>query len=402
MKSITQAVILAGGEGKRLRPFTLKNPKPMIPINGRPFLEYLIILLKENGIKELIILTGYLGKKVEKYFGDGSKFGIKIKYSFTPFLNKKGEENQSGIRLKNAEKLLNNFFLLLYCDNFWPLRLKILITHFKQYPSDLLVSAYSNSDNSTRNNMIIKNGYVVRYDPTRLGASLKCVDIGYFIVKKSVLKLLPPFNSKFENVVLPKLVKKRRLAGYLSDQKYYSISDPKRVKLTKKFLSFKKVVFLDRDGVINKKPPKGDYVKKWEKFEFLPKTLKALRLLKDKRYKVFIISNQAGIARGILTVKALSLIHKKMMIKIEEEGGKIDGIYICPHGWDERCECRKPKPGLLLQASKEHFIDLTSTIFIGDDKRDLMAGEAVGCKTFIVNEKRDLLQIVNEILQTKN
>src|SRR3989344_4400590 len=113
MIKITQAVILAGGEGKRLRPFTLNSPKPMVPVNGKPFLEHLINLLKENGIKEVIILTGYLGEKIENYFGDGSKLDIKIKYSRTPFLDNKGDENKSGLRIKNAEKLLDKFFLLL-------------------------------------------------------------------------------------------------------------------------------------------------------------------------------------------------------------------------------------------------------------------------------------------------
>ncbi|MDP3758525.1 MAG: sugar phosphate nucleotidyltransferase, partial [Candidatus Daviesbacteria bacterium] len=93
---INQAVILAGGQGTRLKPFTNNNPKPMVPVNDKPFLEYLIDLLKENSIKEVITLTGYFGEKIEKYFGNGSKLGIDIKYSYTPFLDEKGEENKSG------------------------------------------------------------------------------------------------------------------------------------------------------------------------------------------------------------------------------------------------------------------------------------------------------------------
>src|SRR3989344_6445756 len=99
MINIKQAVILAGGEGKRLLPFTLKNPKPMVLINGKPFLKHLINLLKENDIKEVVILTGYLGNKIEEYFGNGIKFGLQIKYSFTPFKNEAGQENESGLRL---------------------------------------------------------------------------------------------------------------------------------------------------------------------------------------------------------------------------------------------------------------------------------------------------------------
>src|SRR5690348_14596372 len=128
---ITQAVILAGGAGTRLKPFTNKNPKPMLPINSKPFLEHLINLLKENGIKEIIILTGYLGEKIEKYFKDGSGFDVSIKYSHTPFLDENGQENKSGLRLKNAYPLLKKQFLLLYCDNYLPIDLKKINKFFK-------------------------------------------------------------------------------------------------------------------------------------------------------------------------------------------------------------------------------------------------------------------------------
>jgi D-glycero-D-manno-heptose 1,7-bisphosphate phosphatase len=393
---INQAVILAGGEGRRLRPFTLKNPKPLIPINGKPFLEYLINLLKDNGISEIVILTGYLGDKIQDYFGNGSKLGVRIKYSYTPFLDENGMENKSGIRIKNAEKLLDNYFLLLYCDNYWPLQIKRLINFFTNHPSEVLITAYSNLDNSTRNNILIKDGYVSGYDPDRKEKNLNAVDIGFFIVNKKVLQLLPQGNCKFENEILPKLIKKKALAGYLTDQKYYSIGDFQRVKTTEKFLSPKKIIFLDRDGVINKKPEKAEYVKNWEDFKFLPGSKEALKLLNEKGYQVFIISNQAGIARGAMTEKDLKDIHKNMKKELSLHGGKIKDIYYCPHGWDENCSCRKPKPGMLLQASQDHFIDLTKALFIGDDERDQQAGEAAGCKTILVNQK-SLLKIVNSL-----
>ena len=395
---IVQAVILAGGQGKRLKPFTANNPKPMLPVNGKPFIEHLIILLKNNRIKEIVILTGYLGEKIEKYLGDGSKFGIKIKYSYTPFLNESGKENESGLRLKNAQYLLDDFFLLLYCDNYWPLNLEKLTGFFKTHPSDILVTAYSNLDNSTKNNILADSfGYVSKYDKTRQEQNLNGVDIGFFIVNKKVLKLLPRSNSQFEKIVLPELVKNKRLSAYLTDQKYYSIGDLKRAQLLAKFISDKKVVFLDRDGVINKKPPKAEYVKNWNEFEFLPGAIEAIKLLTDKGYKIFIISNQPGIARGALSKKDIDYIHKKMALVFKNNGGEIDGIYICPHGWDEGCNCRKPKPGLLLQASREHLIDLTNAIFIGDDKRDIEAGHVVGCKTLFIDGRNLLLKVVKQL-----
>lgn len=400
MQKITQAVILAGGQGKRLKPFTLNNPKTLIPINGKPFIGYLIELLKINGIKEVVILTGYLEEKIRKYVRNGSKYGIKVRYSYTPLLNEKGEENQSGIRIKNAESLLDDFFMLLYCDNYWPLNLQRLTAYFRNHPSDVLVTVYSNTDNSTKNNIFIdKEGYILKYDKDRRSKNLNGVDIGFFIVNKEILKLLPEGNSKFESVVLPALIRKRRLPGYLTSQKYYSVGDMTRVKLTQKFLYPKKVVFLDRDGVINKRPPEADYIKTWDEFEFLPGSAEAIKILNSLGYKIYVISNQPGIARGMMTEKDLKIIHKKMQQELKRLGAKIDGIYYCPHGWDEGCDCRKPKPGLLYKASRDHFIDLTKTIFIGDDKRDKDAGDIAGCKTILVNKRRNLLRIANSLNQ---
>lgn len=399
MINIKQAVILAGGQGLRLRPFTLKNPKPMVLVNRRPFLLHLIELLKENGIREVIILTGYLGDKIEKYFGNGSKFDLKIKYSYTPFLDKKGEENKSGLRLKNAQELLDDYFLLMYCDNYWPLQLVRLIKFFEGHHSDVLVTAYSNADNSTKNNILVdKKGYVTEYVSAREGKNLNGVDIGFFIVNKKVLKFLPNHNSKFELDVLPKLIKQRRLAAFISDQKYYSISDLERVKATSKFLYPKKVVFLDRDGVINQRLPKADYVKSWDEFKFLQGSIEAIKLLNDCGYKIFIISNQPGIARGKLTIEDLESIHKNMKRVLKRVGVNIDGIYYCPHNWNEGCSCRKPKPGLLYMASKDHYIDLTRSILIGDDERDIEAGKVAGCQTILVTSRNNLLKIIKKII----
>lgn len=402
MSKIKQAVILAGGEGKRLRPFTENNPKPMILINGRPFLEYLIEMLREQGIQEVVLLTGYLGEKIREYFLDGSKFGINIKYSFTPFKNEEGEELESGLRLKNAEPLLNNIFLLMYCDNYWPLQLGKLEQFYNQQKADVSVTVYSNKDSFTKNNILVdENGYVVKYDRNREDKNLNGVEIGFFIMDKKVLKILPEGNSHFEKDTLPKLISEKRVSGFLTGHRYYSISTPERVKITDDFLRSKKIIFLDRDGVINKKPAKADYVKNWEEFEWLPGAIEALGLLNQNDYQIYIISNQPGISRGMMTKEDLFDIHKKMEKELAKNDIKIAGTYFCLHGWNDNCECRKPKPGLLFQAAREHHLDLTKTVFIGDDERDIQAGEAADCKTILLEEGKNLLDVINSLMKNK-
>lgn len=134
-------------------------------------------------------------------------------------------------------------------------------------------------------------------------------------------------------------------------------------------------IFLDRDGVINRNPP--NYVKRWEEFEFLPGALEALRLLAGLPWQIFIVTNQSAVGRGILPQIALDQIHAKMREEIQSAGGRIDGIYFCPHKPEDGCDCRKPRPGLLLQAAREHSIEFERSIMVGDSPSDLAAAEAV-------------------------
>ena len=394
MVSIKQAVILAGGVGARLRPLTYKIPKPMITLNSKPFLEYSIDLLKENGIEEVILLLGYLPEKIKEYFGDGSKFGINIKYSI-------GDVSfETGKRIKNVEELLDDNFLLMYCDNYWPLNLKKLAEYHDNHNVLATVTIYTNKDNFTKSNMKVDGkGYVTLYDKSRKEKNLSGVDIGFFIISKKVLKLMPNTNFSFEREILPKLIEKKQLAGYLTDHRYYSIGNLERLLITEKFLQPKKVIFLDRDGVINKKAQKADYVKRWDEFEFLLGSTEAITLLTKNGYDIYIISNQAGIARKMMTEDNLKEIHEKMKNELRKHGARISDIYYCPHGWDEGCECRKPKPGMFFQAAREHHIDLTKAIFIGDDERDLQAGNAAGCKTTLVNSENNLLKVVRSLVK---
>ncbi len=147
------------------------------------------------------------------------------------------------------------------------------------------------------------------------------------------------------------------------------------------------VVFIDRDGVINKNLF-GDYIKEWKEFEFLPGTLDSLRLLKVNKIKVIIISNQSGVAKGLMTGEQLTRLNNKFLKEVREYGGEIEAVYYCVHNPEENCTCRKPKPGLLLKASKELNIDLKKAYMVGDYISDIEAGVAAGLKTILVKTGR--------------
>lgn len=379
MNHIRQAVILAGGRGMRLRPLTDTVPKPMIRICGRPFLWYLIHRLRRNNIVNIVILVGYLHDVIERYFGDGKRFGVSITYSYQP------PEADTGTRIRHALPLLDAHFMLLYGDNLWPLEIGALERFYVASGVQATVVVYNNRDKATKNNVCVDtDSRICVYDRKRMSAGLNGVDIGFFIFDKKVFKSSPSGDFSFEDVIIPRLVQDRQIMGYRTDLKYYGLSTPERIPNIQKYVRRKKCIFMDRDGVINVRPPKASYVRTWEEFVFLPKVLRALNRLHTQGYSVFIVSNQPGIARRMITPEALDAIHKKMLHEVRKSGGDIAGIYVCPHGWHDGCVCRKPNPGLFFDAAGEHAVDLTDSICIGDDVRDIMAGKRAACKKTIL------------------
>jgi D-glycero-D-manno-heptose 1,7-bisphosphate phosphatase len=141
-------------------------------------------------------------------------------------------------------------------------------------------------------------------------------------------------------------------------------------------------IFLDRDGVINEN--RTDYVKSWQEFRFLPGSKEAIAQLTRAGYRIIICTNQACIARGIISVETVEDIHRRMLAEIAQIGGRIERVYYCPHGKDEGCFCRKPRPGLLLRARDELGIDMNDAILIGDSITDIRAGLAAGIPSALV------------------
>lgn len=394
MKKINQAVILAGGLGTRLRPFTETAPKPMYPFEDRPFIYYLIQQVKEFGIEDILILLGYLPEKVMDYLGDGKEFGVKIAYDITPV------EYETGLRLKFAYDKIEDYFLLMYCDNYCPINYYKLAEDFIKNNAMIQLTSYKNRENYTKDNLkILDNGLVEIYDKNRMTPNLKGVDIGYAIIDKKTLDLIPDDNVNFEYTVYPKLVQQKSLYSTITEHRYYSIGSWKRIELAREFFKNKKCVFLDRDGTINVRPPRACYVEKWEEFNWINGAKEAIKKLNDHGYLVILVSNQPGIARGNLTEDILVDIHNKMQTELEEIGAHIDKIYFCPHNWDEGCTCRKPKPGMLFQAQKDFSLNLKECVFFGDDERDMEAAKAANCKGILISEEYSLYKAVDKFLE---
>ncbi|MFH0828112.1 MAG: sugar phosphate nucleotidyltransferase, partial [Candidatus Omnitrophota bacterium] len=256
IKRPAQAVILAGGRGERLKPLTDTLPKPMIKFNGKPFLEYLICQLKEQGFGKVLLLLGYLPDVIQEYFGDGQRWGIKIEYSVSEV------ENDTGKRIKLAQDKIDPFFLLMYCDNYWPMNIDAMWKNFLMTGASAQITVYTNKDNYTRNNVAVDcDGMVVCYDKSRSACGLNGVDIGFVLCRKEVIDTVPDENVNFEKAVFPVLVQDRGLSAYLTGHRYYSVGSHEKLPITEAFLKKARVIIMDRDGVLNEKAPKPNMSK---------------------------------------------------------------------------------------------------------------------------------------------
>ena len=372
-----QVVILCGGLGTRLLPYTKHLPKPMISCNSQPFLLYLLNQMSDQGLRKFVLLTGYLGESIKNYFGDGSEWGWSIQYSYGPI------DWETGKRIWEARSKLDDCFMLLYSDNFAQFPLEKVFALHKKNQTALTFMA---SPKYPGNVALSELGVVEKYNNSRSETSLNLVEIGYMIIEKNrVLDFYQHSECSFSSI-LKRMVESNEVSAWVQNDNYHSISDPKRWRDTEEYLANKKIILIDRDGVINKKSKQGEYISNWNQFEWVSDTVEAMQNLAKKGFKFIVITNQAGIARNMLKSEELEKIHTNMKKILFGKGVEIIDIYFCPHHWEDKCYCRKPNPGMFHRASHDWKLRLDKTLFIGDDYRDCQASYNAGCKSVLIGD----------------
>jgi D,D-heptose 1,7-bisphosphate phosphatase len=413
-----QVVIQAGGKGTRVSSIASDIPKPMIPICGKPILERQIDCLKGNGLTEIILVIGHLGRRIKDHFGDGGRFGCNITY-----YNEDEPLGTAGALFKIEG--LSADFILINGDIIFDIDFSRMIAFHKDKKAQVTLAAHPNS-HPYDSALIITNsnnhvtGWLNKEDER--GYYKNQVNAGIHILSKEFLKNCP--QSK-EKVDLDRDMLKPAISGgkifaystpeYIKDmgtlERYAQVaSDFEKGIVHKKNLSVRqKCVFLDRDGTINKF---RDFVTKPEDFELLDGVAEAIKKINSLGYLAIVITNQPVIARGETDLQTLDLIHKKMETELGKHGAYIDALFFCPHHPDkgfqgERpeykvdCDCRKPKPGMILKAAQRYNIDLSKSYMAGDDMRDVNAGINAGCiPVFLTNKKS--FQNINNIKTFSN
>ena len=383
---LSQTVIYCGGYGTRLIPLTKKIPKPMVLVNQKPFLYHLIIQSKKNGIKNFLILCGYKHEIIEKYFGDGSKFGVKIKYHYND------PKIETFKRLLDARHLLKKYFLLLYGDNYSSLNLHDLVNQKYVKKNSLLITVCKK--NKKGNIKLNKKSKLIKKYFFKRKSYSDYVEIGYMVLAKNILpKTKRIINISF-NQFIHQCVKKKKAFFYINDTGYLSISDIDRLKITRKFFK-ENITLLDRDGVINYKNKKHYYVRTLDELKINFKFLENYyQYLKNK--KLICISNQAGISTGDITKKNLHLICKKIVSEYKKKKLKIVDFFISKHHFLSNNIDRKPGHGLFLKASKKYKFVLDRTCYIGDDVRDIEASYRAKVKCLYLGKEKLNKQLKNK------
>jgi histidinol-phosphate phosphatase family protein len=375
--TVSQAVILCGGRGERLRPLTDEMPKPMVSVNGRPFLQYLLEQLAENGLNRFVLLTGYLGEKIVEYFGDGSSWGWSISYSNGPV------EWSTTKRIHEALDQIDEQFLLLYSDNFAQLRLSELAQVNRDRNSAMTLSVVRKFPGNIQ---LDANSSVAKYDSSRSESSAEFVEIGYSLMSKSkIIACLDKHIHENFSSVIQSLTEDQQVSAVQVKTGYMSISDPLRLSRTEAFLKQHKILLLDRDGTLNVKPQRGEYVNSIDEFNWIESSRDALRTLGEKGFSFIIISNQAGVATGAIKLEDLNKINEFIRAEFLSLGLRLLEIYVCTDHWNSESEFRKPNPGMFLAAAIDHKFRLDHSIYVGDDIRDAVAAKNAGCKCVLVS-----------------
>lgn len=401
-----QAVIMAGGKGTRLLSLTNNEiPKPMVEVCSKPILLWQIEKLKDNGIKDIILVVGHLKEIIIDYFKDGKEFDVSINYI---------EENEplgSAGSLHLLKKYLNDDnFLLVFGDVIFDIDISRMLDFHNKHNSFLTLFVHPNIHPYDSDLVVIdENNKVLKFDSKNNERSYfykNLVNAGFYIMDSKVCDYVYK-NTKtdLEKELIPRIISDNKdIYAYRSSEYIKDVGTIDRIKKAedeinkglvrnKTFKNKQKAIFIDRDGTINKQ---NGLIYKLDQFELEDCAVKAIGVINQSGYLAICITNQPVVARGLCQISDVEQIHAKLETLLGKEGVYLDDIKYCPHHPDKgfpeenkaykiNCNCRKPNIGLIEYCVQKYNIDLSKSWFIGDSTVDIQTGINAGTKTILVN-----------------
>ena len=379
---IKEAIILAGGFGTRLKDAIPDLPKCMAPVNGRPFLFYVINFLRSQGIEKFIFSLGYKHEVIEAY--------LEAEFSTLDFqsLTEKEPLGTGGAILASCYKTPEQTVLVVNGDTIFKIDLETAYADHIKHDSDCTL-ILKPMENFERYGVVELNDddSIKSFEEKKFYKSGLINGGIYFLNTEQFLAEELPGKFSFEKDYLEKYFETRKIYGSVQDEYFIDIGIPedyfrvqhelKQAPLDLKNIDKKWTLFLDRDGVINYEK-KDDYIRNWEEFKFYEGAKEALKIFAKKFGTIIVVSNQRGIGKGLMTEDDLSGIHQNMQRELEEAGGRIDGIYYCT-AVDAKAIYRKPNPGMAFSAKRDFpEIDLGKSIIAGNKPSDMLFGKNAG------------------------
>lgn len=387
-------VILAGGKGKRIKKLNPINPKPLIKIENRIFLDLIVNYYSKFNFENIFILAGYKGFLIKKLLHNKIKNFTNIKC-----IIEKNPKDTGGALFQLKNKIKKDFILIngdtfLNIDN--PKNLKNILKK-KDIGSLCLIK------NKRKNKVKFNNLNLDNNKNVIITKNSNYINSGIYYFNKKIFKYIPNKKISLENEIIPRLILLKKIKGKFINCSFLDIGTPKDLIYAKKNLPFilkKPAVFLDRDGVINH--DKG-YTHNFKNFKFRKNVIKTLKYLQKKNFLIFIVTNQAGIAKRKFSLLQFFKLHKKINSYLSKKDVFIDDLEYCPHhpkglikSLSVKCKCRKPSNLMITKLINRWFIDLTKSFFIGDKISDKLASKKSNIKFYYV--ENDIFQQVKNII----
>jgi D,D-heptose 1,7-bisphosphate phosphatase len=381
----SQAVILCGGLGSRLGKLTEQTPKPLLPVNGRPFLEILLGELGRQGFRDILLLASFQSDKVRSFAAssfEAARFGLRIEVAVEP------ERADTGGALWHARDRLAETFLLLNGDSWFDICFGTLLRHLSLQSGCAGALALRKLEDASRYGVVQVDGSrIIAFHDRPKTAGPGLVNGGIYIFRKAgLIELLQP-RCSIEKDVLPALAGRGLLEGLAADAYFVDIGVPEAYAKAQAEIPTRlrrPAVFFDRDGVLNHD---FGHVGSIERFKWIDGAQEAIRLLNESGYLVFVVTNQAGIAKGLYSESDYTLLSRYIRQSLAESGAHIDDERFCPDHPEATIEhyrvasfWRKPNPGMILDLLNRWPVDTERSFLIGDKDSDLEAARAAGIK----------------------
>ena len=395
-----QCAILIGGQGTRLGSLVHDTPKPMLEVDGYPFVVHIIKQLTRFGFKDFILLTGYRGEVVEAYFGDGSvakMLGVSIRCCREEF------PLGTGGAILHAKELLAREFLLCNGDSYFECNAQRLVFPFADNASLGRIALRHIMHNTRYGSVRVADERVLAFNERDESNAAGLMNAGLYYLKREIIQCIPENRpSSLERDIFPDLAEKKFLEYTEFPESYFIdigiVEDLARVRHEWVKKITRPAIFFDRDGVLNRDT---GYTHRPEDFCWLGDAQEAILYANDHGYNVFVVTNQAGIARGYYTEKDMRQLHQHMQQELSVIGAHIDDFAFCPHhpegivaGLNTVCLCRKPENGMVERLLAEWPTNRTRSLLVGDKQSDVAAGEKSLLTTHLFTAEESLYSIV--------